>query len=113
MKSLPVTCETVDCATGKVLKRETVQFGILPPKPGTCAVCGVKHVPDQAHNAQSMYYQYAFYGEHGRWPTWADAIAHCSEPMQKVWKDALTASGNWSEPDGKPIAKPYAKQPGA
>jgi hypothetical protein len=37
MKPLPVTCETVDVATGKVEKRETVKFGIMPPKPGMLA----------------------------------------------------------------------------
>jgi hypothetical protein len=54
-----------------------------------------------------MYYQYRFYGIRGRWPTWADAIAHCSEQMQEDWKHALTQAGHWTEPaDGEPIADP-------
>jgi hypothetical protein len=113
MKTLPVTCETVDVATGKVEKRETVKFGIMPPKPGTCSVCGVDHEPAMPHNAQSMYYQYAFYGEFGRWPTWADAVAHCTAEMQDYWKTELVRMGEWTAPDGEQIAQPYAKQEGA
>lgn len=48
---------------------------LLPPPPGTCPICAVKHDPTWPHNAQSLYYQYRFYGIRGRWPTWADAAA--------------------------------------
>ena len=112
MKTLPVTCETVDASTGKVEKTETVKFGILPPKAGYCSVCGTDHEPAMPHNAQLLYYQYAFYGEHGRWPTWADAVAHCAPETQAAWKAELTRLGHWSEPEGEPIAQPYAKQEG-
>jgi hypothetical protein len=112
MKPLPVNCETIDASTGKVEKRETVNFGILPPKPGHCSVCGVAHEPAIPHNAQSLYYQYAFYGEFGRWPTWADAVAHCSDEMQALWTLELHRLGAWSEPEGAPIAQPYSKQEG-
>jgi hypothetical protein len=54
-----------------------------------------------------MYYQYRFYGIRGRWPTWADAIAHCTAEMQANWKKLLTEAGRWTEPDdGQPIADP-------
>lgn len=110
MKSVPVERHTIDAQTGDT-KRDIVQFGLMPPHPGTCAVCGVKHEPSQPHNAQSMYYQYAFYGEHGRWPTWADAIAHCDGITRDMWKDILTEKNAWSEPEGDAIAHPYEVQP--
>jgi hypothetical protein len=38
-------------------------------------------------------YQYTFYDKHGRWPTWADAIAHCAEDIKRLWIEELTAYG--------------------
>lgn len=76
---------------------------LLPAKQGTCPACAVKHTPDEPHDATSLFYQYHFYGLHGRWPTWADAIAHCTSHVQRLWKEALEARGKWSEPvDGEP-----------
>ena len=37
---------------------------------GTCPVCAVRHNPDQPHNRDSLTYQYKFYDQYGRWPTW-------------------------------------------
>lgn len=68
-------------------------FGILPPPKDTCQVCAVKHEPELPHNAQSMFYQYNFYNEHGRWPTWKDAIEHCDDAMKELWKKELIAKG--------------------
>ena len=83
---------------------------LLPPKKGTCPICAVRHEPEMPHNQQSMYYQYRFYGVRGRWPTWADAIAHCSEEMQDEWRARLQETGYWSEPEsGEPIADPPAE----
>lgn len=59
---------------------------LLPPHPSKCQCCAVAHLPDQPHNAQSLHYQYWFYGQNGRWPTWADAMAHCPEEIQQKWK---------------------------
>lgn len=64
-------------------------MALLPPPPDTCQECAVKHDPAQAHNQQSLFYQYQFYGKTGRWPTWADAIAHCSPEIQERWKIEL------------------------
>lgn len=36
-----------------------------------------------------------FYEKHGRWPTWADAIAHCLEHIKAHWKSELTRLGAW------------------
>ncbi len=80
---------------------------LLPPSKDSCPICAVKHTPAQPHNAQSMYYQYRFYGVRGRWPTWADAIAHCDEQTKELWEQALRDRGAWTEPDdGEPIADP-------
>lgn len=73
--------------------RKDATWTLMPPAPDVCQQCAVDHDPDVPHNAQSMYYQYAFYSEHGRWPTWRDAMAHCSEGVQKAWAAALAAHG--------------------
>ena len=61
--------------------------------PGTCPLCAVNHPPEQPHNRDSLTYQYKFYDEHGRWPTWADAMEHCSDEVKAYWKEALEARG--------------------
>lgn len=38
---------------------------------------------------------YKFYFEHGRWPTWADAMAHCSDEVKAAWEVALREGGHW------------------
>ena len=76
-------------------------FKLLPPRPDVCQTCATKHEPAQAHNAQSLYYQYAFFSEKGRWPTWADAIAHCTPEIQAFWKAELTKRNAWTEPEEK------------
>jgi len=83
---------------------------LLPPPRGTCPICATAHAPDQPHNAQSMYYLYRFYGVRGRWPTWADALAHCTAEVKANWERQLRARGLWTEPaDGDPIADPPAE----
>ena len=61
--------------------------------PGTCPECADAHTPDQPHNKQSLTYQYRFYNQHGRWPTWEDAMAHCSDAIKELWRDELHARG--------------------
>lgn len=60
---------------------------------GRCSQCATKHEPEEPHNRQAIYYQYAFRAEHGRWPTWNDAIAHCSAELRQAWTDALVERG--------------------
>lgn len=80
---------------------------LLPPAPNTCPICAVEHPDEQPHNAQSLYYQYRFYGIRGRWPTWADAMAHCADDVKAHWREHLDNAGVWSEPKaGEPIADP-------
>ena len=66
-------------------------FGKTPD--GTCPECAVKHDPQQPHNRDSLAYQYKFYDQHGRWPTWADAMAHCPEEVKEFWARALKEMG--------------------
>lgn len=65
--------------------------------PGTCPMCAVKHGPEQPHNRDSLTYQYKFYDEHGRWPTWGDAMAHCTDDVKDFWRVALMKRGVSSE----------------
>lgn len=58
-----------------------------------CQGCGTKHDAEMPHNRESLAYQYKFYDEHGRWPTWKDAMSHCTDGVRKVWTEALTARG--------------------
>lgn len=66
---------------------------VLPPPPDCCQICAVKHDPMEAHNAQSIYYQFRFNAEYGRSPTWNDAIAHCPQGIKNAWLDLLNALG--------------------
>lgn len=68
-------------------------FSLLPPASDVCQQCAVKHEPWQAHNQQSMFWQYWFYNENGRWPTWADAIAHCGPEVKARWIEELAKHG--------------------
>ncbi len=77
---------------------------LLPPAKGVCQVCAVKHEIRDPHNQQSLYYQMWFNAKYDRWPTWADAVAHCDLVTQGAWKSALRERGAWSEPpEGVPI----------
>ena len=76
----------------------TTEMTLLPCAKDVCQECAVDHSPEEAHNAESLYYQYKFYGDHGRWPTWHDAISHCDAERQAMWKKELTRIGHWSEP---------------
>lgn len=60
---------------------------------GTCPECAVAHDPRMPHNQQSLTYQYHFYDKNGRWPTWEDAMAHCTKTVQDFWKVALREKG--------------------
>jgi hypothetical protein len=85
-----------DAGIGENMKK-IGDFMLLPPAPDVCQECATKHEPEEPHNAQSLYYQYSFKAEHGRWPTWKDAIAHCSEEVKEAWTKELKARGVWKE----------------
>lgn len=83
------------------INKEIDPLTILPPGKGLCPECAVKHDPTQPHDAQSLYYCFKFNLEksrsctHGaaRSPTWADAMAHCSEEVKIAWIEQLTKLG--------------------
>lgn len=66
-----------------------MSWTLLPPKEGVCQECAVDHPPDLPHDQESLYYQYHFLAEYGRWPTWDDAMAHCSDEMKATWREEL------------------------
>lgn len=79
---------------------------MMPAAKGTCQLCATAHEPHEAHNKQSLYYAVRFQAQHGRSPTWADAVAHCSPEIIAMWKEELGKRHVWDEPkDGKPIAE--------
>lgn len=68
-------------------------FSLIGASPGMCQECAVDHPPELPHNQQSLFYQYHFYNEHGRWPTWKDAMAHCTEEVRNFWLEELQKRG--------------------
>lgn len=80
---------TVDAETGEVVETRRNAGMLLPPAADKCQVCATAHAWDQPHNQQSMYYQMAFYATHSQWPTWSDAMAHCTTEVQARWRQAL------------------------
>lgn len=95
MKTIKAGMQTID-ATGAV-KDGHVTWHLLPPPAGVCQKCAHDHSPEQPHNFQTLYYKYAFYADHDRWPTWADALAHCSPEMKAAWEKELRARGAWND----------------
>jgi len=79
-------------------RRGDATWTLMPVPPDVCQQCGRDHEPDEPHDRQSLYYQYAFYAEHERWPTWKDALAHCDAETQQRWREALRAHGIEVEP---------------
>ena len=49
---------------------------VLPPVDGSCAKCATKHPAHTAH-AMTPRYKFLFWREFDRFPTEADAAAHC------------------------------------
>lgn len=60
---------------------------------GHCPECAALHESYEPHNRDSLFYQFKFYQEHGRWPTWIDAMAHCSDEIKEFWIRELKALG--------------------
>lgn len=85
------TVQTVDMQTGEVLTERPGAMTLLPPDPDLCQECAVAHDPADPHNQQSLYYQLAFQAQHGRVPTWSDAMTHCAPDVQTKWRRALVA----------------------
>lgn len=97
MRQIPVERITVDLETG-VEKHDSVPWKLMPPKAHLCQVCAVDHDPLIPHNQQSMYYQMAFHAAQRRYPTWADAVAHCDPEIQEQWRVEIKKRNRWTEP---------------
>ena len=83
------TMQTIDAESGEVISEKQNAMSLLPTAPGVCQECAVDHPHDQPHNQQSLYWQYHFNSTHGRWPTWSDAMAHCTPEIRALWKKHL------------------------
>ena len=65
---------------------------LLPCKEGVCQECATEHEECEPHNL-CLYYSYHFYGQHGRFPTWVDAMAHCSDDVKAATIEVLKEHG--------------------
>lgn len=65
------------------------EIKVIPPRPGSCRICAVRHRPEEPHDRDSLYYQNYFYMRHRRFPTWDDAMAYCSDEMKRVFRAEL------------------------
>ena len=85
------TMQTIDMQTGEVKSEKRNAMTLLGPAPDKCQECAVDHAHDAPHDQQSLYYQMRFHATHGRWPTWSDAMAHCTEEVKTHWRRELVA----------------------
>jgi hypothetical protein len=76
-----------------VITKTLRDMKILPAPEGTCPICATAHPPEYPHNQRSVFYQYKFYQENGRFPTWADALAHCTPLIRVFFIEALAKRG--------------------
>jgi hypothetical protein len=62
-----------------------------------CRECAWHHKPQEPHNAESIIFQLNFIDEHGRVPSWNDALAHCDDKTKRTW---IAAIADWyPDPD--------------
>ena len=66
---------------------------ILPPTAAVCPVCADRHDTALPHNRNSLYYHMVYYRRTGTFPSWRDAMSHCSESVQAAWTKKLKESG--------------------
>ena len=70
-----------------------IKMILMKPHPDACQVCAREHDPHLPHDQQSLYYQMTFYAQNGRYPTWADAMAHCAPEVKRIWTLGLAQHG--------------------
>ena len=75
------------------------EIRVTAPRPGACAVCESLHDAQDPHDRDSLYYQNQFYKQHKRFPTWSDAMAHCSEITKAVFRQRLERRGISIDPE--------------
>lgn len=69
------------------------EIKIKAPIPGTCRLCATVHKPDMPHDRDSLYYQNWFFKRYRRFPTWTDAMAHCTDAVKRAYTDTLAKRG--------------------
>lgn len=76
------------------IKTSQQSFQLLPPAPGKCPICSAEaHGDGIPHNRDSLYYQFWFFNQYKRSPTWADAALLCSPKTKALWKEHLEKHG--------------------
>lgn len=98
MTIIKMPLSIVNAASGEVIENTTADWHLLPAAPGNCPECNYPHQEHEPHNRDTLFYQIKFTAEHGRIPTWADAIAHCPHDLRLLWKATLQDMGAWTEP---------------
>jgi hypothetical protein len=74
---------------------EEKHMRLLPPAPHLCQQCAVEHSAAEPHNRDSLYYQFWFAAHnHGRNPTWTNAMAHCHPQTRALWREKLVEKMN-------------------
>lgn len=61
--------------------------------PDRCPMCHRIHEEWEPHDAQSIAYQIRFFFDHGRYPTWKDAMAHSPDIVKAAWTEELFKHG--------------------
>lgn len=69
------------------------EIKIMAPTPRRCKVCAADHPPADPHDRDSLYYQNRFFQKHRRFPTWEDAMSHCSEERKASFREELARRG--------------------
>lgn len=70
-----------------------MELSLMPPSKCKCQECAIEHFETEPHNPQSFFYKFKFSSEHGRCPTWADAMQHCTKEVQERWITKLVNIG--------------------
>ncbi len=85
---------------GCLKEKYGIEIAPVMKAPGVCGMCGRRHKADQPHDKSSLYYQYRFYDENGRFASWADAMQHCDRTTKMMWRHSLQERG--IDPDKEP-----------
>ena len=77
----------------KKMNENMEEIKVVPPFPGSCPICATVHKPEEPHDRDSIYYQNLFRRKHKRFPTWTDAMSHCTETVKAEYAKRLAQRG--------------------
>jgi len=97
MTAIAATVLTRDTVTGEE-RAELRHLTLAPPPLDRCQICAAKHELAEPHDPTTLYAQTLHTHLLGRAPTWADALAHCAEPVRTAWRAQLKERGQWTQP---------------